>query len=182
MAGRNSDTRHPPPPYQQPNSSSSTQPRQNFGFLQTHGIGGPRTNAGIGSTSFGGNSQRRHSEQLPPGGGGGGGGGEGGRPWRPQSPGSNGSSSTNSSSQGSRPIVGKPPVAPLSSSSSQRNGRPHTGPVRAAHHVPVMRERSQSVESAEGSESSIDIGEGKKGRMQDVGGDAVLISTSPNEV
>ena len=57
--------------------------------------------------------------------------------------------------------------------------------MRAAHQVQgreMVRERSQSVDSVEGSESAIEMGGGVKGRMHDVEGDAVLISVTTNTV
>ena len=179
MARRTSDTtgyQHRSSLYQPPNSNS-TQPKPNVGAPHTHSSGG-RTNAGASFSSSGPTSQRRHSDHL---GGGVGVGTRDGEGPRSHSPGSTtGSSGTTNSWSlvGDTNRAGKPPVAALSVSSIGGGGRcrPATGPMKGAHSVQVMRERSQSVESVEGSESAIDIGDGKKGRIREVEDGTVLIS------
>jgi chromosome segregation ATPase len=178
MSRRNSDNNlypstRPPPPY-----NGGSQPRQTYGGSFTHPYGVSTTNAGVNFKSGATNSPRRHSEQLA-GMGGVGGKRDGDFP-RSQSPTS--SSGTNSSNMGTAMAklspAGKPPVAPLNVPSSGRSGRPATGPVRAAHTVQGTRERSQSVDSIEGTESAIEMGGGMRGRMRDVEDDAVLISVT----
>ena len=181
MSRHNSDNNRYPPSRPPPPYNSGSQQRQNYGGSFTHPYGVPTTtNAGVNFNSGGTNSQRRHSEQL--GGMGEVGGKRGGDFPRSQSP--NSSSGTNSSNVGAAMAklspAGKPPVAPLNIPPSGRSGRPATGPVRAAHTVQGMRERSQSVESTEESELAIEMGGGMRGRMRDVEGGAVLISVTSN--